>query len=165
MDQRAFFNSQYPVFLVSRVMGLAPFSVKMALPAGEWVQLSVPWLIYSVALYGVYLASFAFCVEVSWRVPLARGYPFISIIGHMLQILLGLVIFNVCYIVNFAKAPHFSRIGMRLSLIDVDLLKLASPCKELIDNKRALRLKWILFLGSVSFFLFMVVFDYFVFGE
>lgn len=85
--------------------------------------------------------------------------------GHILQILLGLFIFNVCFILNFAKAKRTSRIGLAMSQVDEDLLKLAAPCRNLIDYKRSLRIKWTVLSLGVSFFTFMTIFDFFVFKE
>lgn len=84
MDSRSFYESQYPVLIISRIMGLAPFSVNLDAPSTEWVRLSIPWLIYSLALYGGYLYTFVLCSEISWKVPLQRNYPFISVIGRLL---------------------------------------------------------------------------------
>ena len=86
MNALEFFKSQYPVFLISRITGFAPFSfhVDAAKPNHQWVLLSFPWLVYSILLYCAYLAAFAVCYDVSWRVPMERGYPFISVIGAVL---------------------------------------------------------------------------------
>lgn len=187
-SQRKFFESQYPVVFISRIMGLAPFSFNIDSAAGDWVQLSFPWLVYSLVLYSGYLFSFAHSLDVSWKIPLERNYPFISVIGgkifcvvrkvlqslincyfyslgHMLQIMLGLVIFNVCYILNFLKAKQMSRIAMALFNVDVELGKLAAPCKDLVDHKKGQRHKWIFIVVCVAFFVFMVVFDCLVFRE
>lgn len=81
MNTREFYVNQYPVFFVSRVMGLAPFSVNFKAPSKDWVQLSVGWLIYSILIFCGYLYCFAVCVEISWRVPVERNYPLVSVIG------------------------------------------------------------------------------------
>lgn len=84
MEQLQFFKSQYPVFIISKIVGLAPFSVNFDVRSfnpDTWVQLSLPWLIYSMALYAGYLYSFAFCFNASWRIPLERDFPFISVVG------------------------------------------------------------------------------------
>lgn len=49
--------------------------------------------------------------------------------------------------------------------MDEDLLKLAAPCRNLIDYKRSLRIKWTVLSLGVSFFTFMTIFDFFVFKE
>lgn len=95
---------------------------------------------------------------------LSNLYYYYSL-GHMLQIMLGLVIFNVCYILNFLKAKQMSRIGMALFNVDVELMRLAAPCKDLVDHKKGQRHKWIFILMCVAFFAFMVVFDCLVFRE
>lgn len=85
--------------------------------------------------------------------------------GHLLHIILGVFIFNVCYILNLVKAKPFSIHSDRLLEVDALLLKLASPVKNLINHQRALRLKWLCFIAVTLFFVFMFVFDYFVFRE
>lgn len=83
----------------------------------------------------------------------------------MLQIILGVVIFNVCYIWNFAKAKHMSKTGMALARVDEELIKLAFPCKDFMDYKKMLTLKWVFFFACVIYFVFMTIFDYIVFQE
>lgn len=58
-----------------------------------------------------------------------------------------------------------SKIGMALSRIDEELLKIVAPCKDIMDYKKMLRWKWMFFIGCITYFISMTVFDYFVFGE
>lgn len=70
---------------MSRIMGLAPFSVDLqntATESSQWVRLSYPWLAYSIGLYVGYLYCFALCVEESWKIPLENNYPIVSVIGE-----------------------------------------------------------------------------------
>lgn len=89
----------------------------------------------------------------------------IFLVGHLLHIFLGLITFNTCYILNVIKANQFSSITMALMEVDVELLALGSPVPELIDYRKGLRTKWKFFIITLSFFLFMSIFDFFIFKE
>lgn len=80
MERTQFYKAQYPVVVISRLTGLAPFAVHQ--DGSTTVQISLPWLIYTLLLYGGYLYSFMICIDVSWQIPLSRNYPFISVVGE-----------------------------------------------------------------------------------
>lgn len=173
-------------------MGLAPFAVKVDSNGKlESVRVSVPWFCYSIVIYCGYLYAFSIAYEVSVQVPMARSYPFISIVGelrfmskncfclwlkwvypinhslsgHLLHIFLALIIFNACYIVNVIKANQFTSITQAIMDVDVELLALGSPVCELIDYRKGLTRKWQIFAVNTTFFIFMTLFDYFIFRE
>lgn len=83
----------------------------------------------------------------------------------MIQIIMGVVIFNVLHIWNFVKARGIAKTGMALSRVDEELLKIVAPCKDIMNYNRTLRLKWLFFITCIAYFISMTVFDYFVFGE
>lgn len=84
MERHLFYKSQYPVLLVTRILGLTPFSIKIT-ETKTVLQLSLPWLVYSIILFVGYLFAFATCLPVSYIIPLIRNYPFISVIGETMS--------------------------------------------------------------------------------
>lgn len=83
----------------------------------------------------------------------------------MFHIILGAIIFIVLNTLNFLKSKEISDIGDMMCAVDDEIIKLTFPVKDVLDYRRSMKVKVILFGSNMSFFIFMFVFDYFVFEE
>lgn len=79
--------------------------------------------------------------------------------------MMGLFIFNACYILNIVKAKRTSEVGMAMFHIDIELFKLGHPCQNILDYKQTRKLRKIVLLSCCGFFTFMTLFDFMVFRQ
>lgn len=67
-------------------MGLAPFTfhTDAAVPTNKKAEFkfSLPWFGYTLIICLGYFFAFSVAVETSWKVPLSRNYPLISVVGR-----------------------------------------------------------------------------------